>query len=89
MSSLSSVVGSKWPSLAVSLSLSAEEIKDLKEKGARLSQEDLSFCMLTIWVAKENSTIGQLYHELKKITFFQKIIVTSTTPSSVPNFINY
>lgn len=68
--SLSGEVGSRWPSLAVSLSLSKGEIVGLKEK-VGLSQQELALQMLTIWVAREESTYGQLYRKLRTISLFQ------------------
>ena len=63
------VVGSKWPSLASSLSLSGEEIANVKEEG--LTQQDCALKMLMKWSAKEDATYGQLYQVLKTIPLFQ------------------
>ena len=68
--SLSGVVGSRWPSLAVSLSLSEGEIEGLKEK-VGLSQRELALQMLRIWVSGEEATYGQLCRKLKTISLFQ------------------
>ena len=67
---LSSVVGSRWPNLAVSLLLSEVEIEWLKEM-VGLSQQDLGFRMLKNWASKEAATYGQLCHGLKIIHLFQ------------------
>ncbi len=68
--SLSGVVGSKWPSLAVSLLLSEEEIERLKGKG-NFSQQELALQMLKTWALKEEATYGQLCHKLRSISLFQ------------------
>ena len=68
--SLSGVVGSRWPSLAVSLSLSEGEIEGLKGK-VKLSQQELALQMLLIWVSKEEATYGQLCRKLMTISLFQ------------------
>ena len=68
--SLSGEVGSRWPSLAVSLSLSEGEIEGLKEK-VGLSQQELALQMLRVWVSGEEATYGQLCRKLKTISLFQ------------------
>ena len=68
--SLSGVVGSKWPTLAVSLALSEGEIKGLKGK-VELSHQELALQMLRIWASREEATYGQLCHKLKTISLFQ------------------
>ena len=68
--SFSAVVGSNWPSLALSLSLSEEEIKGLKEK-VGLSQQDLALQMMKTWLTKEGSTYSELCLKLKTISLFQ------------------
>ena len=65
--SLSVEVGSKWPSLAVSLLLGKGEIVELKEK-VWLSQQELAFQMLRTWSSREEATYGQLYRKLNSIT---------------------
>ena len=67
---LSVEVGSRWPSLAVSLSLSDGEIADLKKKTG-LSKQELALQMLMTWASKEKATYGQLCHRLKTISLFQ------------------
>ena len=62
------VVGSKWPSLAASLSLSGEEIEEVKKEG--LSQQDHTLRMLRKWVSREDATYGHLYQTLKTISLF-------------------
>ena len=69
LQSLADVVGSKWPSLASSLSLSGDEIAKVKEEG--LTQQDCALKMLKKWSAKEDATYGQLYLILKTIPLFQ------------------
>ena len=67
---LSVEVGCKWPSLAVSLSLSEDEIAGLKEK-VEHSHQQLAFKMLMIWISREEATYGQLCQKLRTITLFQ------------------
>ena len=69
LQSFAEVVGSKWPSLALSLSLSKEEIANVKEEG--LTQQDCALKILKKWSAKEDTTYGQLYQVLKTIPLFQ------------------
>ena len=68
--SLSVLVGSRWPSLAVSLALSEGDIEGLKGK-VGVSQQELALHMLKIWTLKENATYGQLCRKLKTISLFQ------------------
>ena len=67
---LSVEVRSKWPSLAVSLLLSEDEIAGLKEKVGH-SHQQLAFKMLEIWTSREEATYGQLCQTLQTITLFQ------------------
>ena len=69
LQSFAHVVESKWPSLASSLSLSGDEIADVKEEG--LTQQDCALKMLKKWSAKEDATYGQLCQVLKTIPLFQ------------------
>ena len=68
--SLSGVVGSRWPSLALSLSLSEGKIEELKGK-VGLSQQELALQMLKVWVSREEATYGHLCRHLKTISLFQ------------------
>ena len=70
LKSFSSVVGSRWPSLALSLALSEVEIEGLKGN-VGLSQQELAFQMLINWASREEATYGQLCHTLKSISLFQ------------------
>ena len=69
LQSFADVVGPKWPSLALSLSLSGDEIANVKEEG--LTQQDCAVMMLKKWSAKEDATYGQLYLILLNIPLFQ------------------
>lgn len=75
--SFSHVVKSRWPSLAVTLSLN-EEIKWLKEI-VGLSQEEVALQMLRIWASREESTYGQLYHKLTAISLFRYCSIADDT----------
>ena len=70
LQSLSGVVGPRWPSLALSLSLGEEEIKGLKGK-VGLSQQELAMQMLEVWVMTREATYGELCHTLKTISLFR------------------
>ena len=70
LQSFADVVGSKWPSLAASLSLSGDEIEEVKGEG--LTQQERALKMLRKWAAKEGATYGQLYQTLKTIPLFQQ-----------------
>ena len=69
--SLSGVVGSRWPSIAVCLALSNEEIEVLKNK-VGLSQQELALQMLRIWASREEATYRQLCCKLQTISLFSK-----------------
>ena len=62
------VVGSKWSSLACLLSLTSEEIEEVKTE-----EEDQAFLMLKKWSSKEGATYGQLCKRLKTILLFQYV----------------
>ena len=63
------VVGSKWPSLATTLSLSENEIEEVKREGH--SQEEHALQMLKVWASREDATFDQLCTKLKTISLFQ------------------
>ena len=63
------VVGSRWPSLAASLSLSDEEIGEVRKEGG--SPQDCAFLMLEKWSSREDATYAQLCQMLKMISLFQ------------------
>ena len=69
LSLLSAVVGPRWPSLAVSLSLKSE-IPGLKKR-AGLSQEQCALEMLKLWASNEKAAYGQLCNILKTLSLFQ------------------
>ena len=62
------VVGSKWSSLACLLSLTSEEIEEVKTE-----EEERAFLMLKKWSSKEGATYGQLCNRLKTISLFQYV----------------
>ena len=59
------VVGSKWSSLACLLSLTSEEIEEVKTE-----EEDRALLVLKKWSSKEGATYGQLCNRLKTISLF-------------------
>ena len=70
LSAFADVVGSKWPSLATTLSLSEDEIKEMKRDSESLFRQDHAFLMLSRWASREDATYGQLCLKLKKISLF-------------------
>ena len=70
LESFACVVGSMWPSLATSLSLSDEEIEEVKNDS---SPQCSALRMLQKWCLDENSTYGQLYQALKTMLLFQEL----------------
>ena len=64
------VVGSKWPSLALILSLPSSKIMDVKREGESLPN-NCAFLMLQEWAAKKDATFGQLYQKLRANSLFQ------------------
>lgn len=68
LKSFADVVGVKWASL---LSLTSDEIEEVKKKEEGFSQQDMCFHMLKKWAAKEDSTYSQLLQKLKTISLFQ------------------
>ena len=69
LSAFAGVVGSKWPSLAATLSLSADEIMEVKRE--ETSVQDHALKMLNTWASREDATYGKLCHSLKTISLFQ------------------
>ena len=65
LQSFADVVGSKWLSLASSLSLSGDDVTNVKGEGD--TPQDCALKMLMKWSAKEDATYGQLYLILKTI----------------------
>jgi hypothetical protein len=63
------VVGSKWPSLAASLSLKDADIEEVKKEEG--SAQNRAFKMLMMWRLQDSATHGQLCQTLKKISIFQ------------------
>ena len=64
------VLGPLWPSLAASLSLSEDEIAQLRRGDVSPQQRALD--MLRMWVStREDATYGQLCQKLKALSLFQ------------------
>ena len=61
------VVGNKWPSLAISLSLSEEKTEEMREG----EEGDQALKILRKWVSQEDATYGRLYLALETISLFQ------------------
>ena len=62
LESFADVVGSKWPSLAASLSMSGDEIEDMRKKG--YSHIHCALQMLQKWISTEEATYGWLCERL-------------------------
>ena len=69
LESFAGVVGSRWPSLAASLSLSTDVMEEVKEEGG--SPQDRAFQMLKKWCLRKDATYGLLCQTLKTIPLFQ------------------
>ena len=69
LESFAGVVVSKWPSLAAFLSLSGDEIEEVRREEG--SHQDLALQMLKKWCSREDATYGQLCQALKTISLFQ------------------
>ena len=67
LASFSSVVECDTFSLAVSLSLSEEELKEAKKKREGQTHQDHTLHLLTLWAQREDATYGQLYKALTSI----------------------
>ena len=70
LQSFADVVGSKWPSLATSLSLSASAIEEVREEGSSEQHHVLALKMLRRWVLRKDATYGQLYQALATPSLF-------------------
>ena len=62
---------SKWPSLASLLSLTSDEVEEVRRGEEGFTQKNHALLMLKKWTSKEEATYGQLYHKLKIISPFQ------------------
>jgi hypothetical protein len=71
LESFTGVVGSKWPSLAASLSMSDDEIAEVTRVRDSVSPQDKALKMMKMWCAKEGSTYHQLCLTLRTISYFQ------------------
>jgi hypothetical protein len=69
LESFAGVVGSKWPSLAASLSLSDDEMEEVRKEESSLQDQALK--VLNMWCSREGATFGALYQVLKEISMFQ------------------
>ena len=72
--SLSGVVGSRWPSMAMTLSLSDEDIEELNGKVGLHEQNELALQVLKKWASNEMASYGQLLRRLKEISIFQHVM---------------
>ena len=68
LEALAAVVGPKWPSLATFLSLTGEEIEEVRKEGG---SPHSAFWMLEKWSSREDATYAQLCQILKMISLFQ------------------
>lgn len=68
LESFAAIVGGKWPSLASSLSLSENEIEEVRKEGEELGQ---AFQMLKQWVQREDATYSLLCQTLKTASLSQ------------------
>ena len=71
LESFAGVVGSKWPSLAVSLGLSEKEMEELKTEN--LSTQDSAGEMLRRWASRDEATYGLLCQKVRTISLFNYV----------------
>jgi hypothetical protein len=71
LESFAVVVGSKWQSLAASLSMSDDEISEVTRVRDSASPQDKALKMMKMWCAKEGSTYHILCLTLRTISYFQ------------------
>ena len=69
---LSGEIGSRWPSIALSLCLSKVEVAGLREK-VGLTQQELALQMLRTWALREEATYSKLCQSLNTISLFQHL----------------
>ena len=82
LESFAGVVGSRWPSLAASLSLSGDAIEEVKEGGY---PQDCAFSMLMKWSSREDATYGQLHQALLLFSFSETLTSVQGIPSETPS----
>ena len=70
LKSFAQVLGSTWPSLATSLSLSASEVEKMKKELKHLSEDEQALHMLKQWASGEHATYSDLLLRLKTIPLF-------------------
>ena len=66
LESFAGVLGSKWPSLAASLSLSGDEMEEVRKTASK----DQALQMLKIWCPREGATYGTLCRVLQTFSLF-------------------
>ena len=69
LESFAGVVGSRWPSVAASLSLSDEEMEEVRKEES--SPQNQALQMLNMWCARENATFHSLCRVLQTFLLFQ------------------
>ena len=88
MEAFAGVVGSKWPSLAASLSLTEDEIEEVRKvwfsqpdqsaqegvKVEELPPQGYALLMLKKWASRKDATYGQLQQTLNSSLLFPKEI---------------
>ena len=70
LESFAGMVGSKWSSLASLLSLTSDEVEEVRRGEEGFTQKDHALLMLKKWTSKKEATYGQLYNKLKTIPLF-------------------
>ena len=69
LESFAAVVGSKWPSLAAALSMSADEREGVRMEDG--SHREYALWVLKKWCSREDSKYCQLKQALRTISLFQ------------------
>ena len=71
LTSFAGVVGSNWSSLAASLSLSQEEMAEVKRKEDGEIPNNHALHLLEVWALREDATHDKLYQALTSIPLLQ------------------
>ena len=71
LESFATLVGADWPSLAFALSLTRDEVEEMKTKWEELALKEHAQRMLEKWSTREDATYGQLCTTLTAIPLLQ------------------
>ena len=69
LQSFAGIIGNRWPSLASLLSLTAEDIEEIKTE----REEHRPLCMLKKWSVKSEATYAQLHDKLQSVSLIDSV----------------